>query len=423
MYRSMKVEHIRVLIADDEAEVRDALADLIGSQGGLTIVGTAGDADEAARIAATTNPDVALVDVKMPGGGARAARDILEMSPRTRVLALSAYEDRATVLRMLAAGAVGYLVKGTPPEEIVRAIGRAVRGQTSVSSEVMAGVVHELTSQLRREEVRAQEHDDRSARVRRAIAGEDLSLVYQPIFRLPSREAVGFEALARFAGEPVRPPDVWFREAAEVGLGLELEIVATRMALEDLSRLPADAYLSLNLSHRAATSPRLLDELEGAPLRRVVVEITEHEQVEDYDELAAALEGLRGRGARIAIDDAGAGFASLRHTLRLDPDAIKLDISLTRGIDGDRGKRALARALISFAEEMRIEIVAEGIETEAELETLLALGARYGQGFFLARPAPLAGPGAPGTGGAGGGAPQARTLRADEPQGWTGSGS
>jgi len=133
-------------------------------------------------------------------------------------------------------------------------------------------------------------------------------------------------------------------------------------------------------------SPRLLDAVGDAPLRRIMIEITEHEPVEDYDALANALAELRARGARIAIDDAGAGFASLRHTLLLSPDTIKLDISLTRGIDADRGKRALARALISFAEEMRMDIVAEGIETERELETLLGLGAQLGQGFFLARP-------------------------------------
>jgi EAL domain-containing protein (putative c-di-GMP-specific phosphodiesterase class I)/CheY-like chemotaxis protein len=386
----MTAQPIRVLIADDEAEIRAALAELIGAEDGLHVVGTAGDADEAAAVASATGPDVALVDVKMPGGGGgRAAREILRLSPRTRVLALSAYEDRETVLTMLGAGAVGYLVKGTAPEDIVTAIGKAARGQTSVSSEVMAGVVDELSSQLRRAELRTHEVEERRARIQRILLGRDFALVYQPIVRLSSREVVGFEALARFAQEPLRPPDAWFREAAEVGLGLELELAAVRRALEDLPRLPSGAYLSLNLSHRAASSPQLLDAVADAPLRRVVVEITEHEAVEDYDALASALEPLRGRGARIAIDDAGAGFASLRHTLLLDPDTIKLDISLTRNIDANRGKRALARALISFAQEMRMDVVAEGIETARELETLHGLGAHLGQGFFLARPQPL----------------------------------
>ena len=136
-------------------------------------------------------------------------------------------------------------------------------------------------------------------------------------------------------------------------------------------------------------SPRFLEAIGDAPVERLVIELTEHERVEDYDSLGEALGRWRARGGRLAVDDAGAGFASLRHTLRLQPDIIKLDITLTRDIDRERAKRALASALISFAEEMGMTIVAEGIETQSELDALLALGVRYGQGFFLARPGPL----------------------------------
>ncbi|HZP90011.1 MAG TPA: EAL domain-containing protein [Actinomycetota bacterium] len=381
---------IRVLLADDEPEVRAALADLVASDASLELVGAAADADEALALARARRPDVALVDVKMPGGGGvRAAREILRVSPQTRVLALSAYEDRQTVLQMLAAGAVGYLVKGTAPEEIVRAISRAVRGQASVSAEVMAGVVHELTSKLRADAVRSQERRDKESRIRQALSGSGVSVEYQPIFDLARRSVVGREALARFRLDPRRSPDRWFAEAVEVGLGLELELFSIRLALRDLGRLPQDEYLSLNLSHRAAASVELLELLATGVAGRVVVEITEHEQVEDYDRLGAALTRLRALGARVAIDDAGAGFSSLRHTLMLDPNVIKLDLSLTRGIDASRGQRALAAALISFAQEIGAEIVAEGIETERELRTLIELGVRYGQGFFLARPGPL----------------------------------
>ncbi|HXF37005.1 MAG TPA: EAL domain-containing protein [Actinomycetota bacterium] len=381
---------IGVLIADDEPELRGALADLISSEDHLRLVGVAADADEAIELAISTGPDVALVDVRMPaGGGPRATREILRASPGTRVLALSAYEDRATVLEMLRAGAVGYLVKGTAPDEIVRAVERAARGQTSLSAEVMAGVVQELSTQLRREELAAEERRSQVSRVRRAVAGEGLAIVFQPIFDLRDRRIVGLEALARFSLEPARPPVAWFQEAASVGLGVDLEVTAIERALAEFPRLPPDAYLSLNVSQATALSSRCRDLLTGAEAARIVVEITEHERVEDYDALLEALDGLRGLGARIAIDDAGAGFASLRHTLRLDPDLIKLDISLTRDIDADRARRALASALISFAEEMGMTIVAEGIERQAELDTLLRLGVRYGQGFFLAKPGPL----------------------------------
>jgi len=125
-------------------------------------------------------------------------------SPETRVLALSAHQDRATVLQMLGAGAIGYLVKGVAAEEIVVAIERAGRGQTSVSSEVMAGVVRELTTRLRREKVGASQVREKTARIRRAIGGAGLSLVYQPIFDLGRRTVVGHEALARFALPPDR---------------------------------------------------------------------------------------------------------------------------------------------------------------------------------------------------------------------------
>ncbi len=381
---------IAVLIADDEPELRSALADLISSEGHLRLVGVASDADEAIELAISTSPDVALVDVRMPaGGGPRATREILRASSGTRVLALSAYEDRATVLEMLRAGAVGYLVKGTSPEEIVRAVERAARGQTSLSAAVMAGVVQELSAQLRREELAAEERRSQVSRVRRAVAGEGLAIVFQPIFDLRDRRVVGMEALARFSLEPARPPVAWFQEAASVGLGVDLEVTAIQLALAELDRLPPGTYLSVNISQATALSSRCRDLLTEVEAARIVVEITEHERVEDYDALLEALDGLRGLGARIAIDDAGAGFASLRHTLRLDPDLIKLDISLTRDIDADRARRALASALISFAEEMEMTIVAEGIETQAELDTLLRLGVRYGQGFFLAKPAPL----------------------------------
>ena len=143
------MDRIRVLIADDEVAVREALADLIGSDTSMEIAGAAGDADEAIDVAREARPHVALVDVKMPaGGGPRAARGIREESPQTHVVALSAYEDRRTVLEMLRAGVVGYIVKGSSAEEILYTIRRAMQGQGSLSVEVTADVIHELASLL-----------------------------------------------------------------------------------------------------------------------------------------------------------------------------------------------------------------------------------------------------------------------------------
>jgi len=143
----------------------------------MQLVGSAGDAEEAIALAETIRPDVAIVDVKMPlGGGPRAARGIMLASPDTRVIALSAHEDRETVLEMLRAGAVSYLVKGTAPEEIVRSIGRAAQGQASLSSEVMDGIVHELSTKLRREEDATIHRLTRRSEVQRLIDGEGMEM-------------------------------------------------------------------------------------------------------------------------------------------------------------------------------------------------------------------------------------------------------
>jgi len=378
-----------VLVADDEPALRGALAELFAHEEHVLLVGAAADADEAIELAARERPDVALVDVKMPaGGGPRAAREIARLSPATRVIALSAFEDRPTVLEMLRAGAVGYLVKGTPADEILSSIHRVAEGGTSLSAEVVGGIVHELSSQLRRDEIERVAEESRRDEIRRFLAGEGLTMAYQPIVDLETRAVVGLEALARFRSIPLRPPDEWFAEAVALELGIQLELVAIRQSLAALDHIPDGIYLSVNCSHRAACSPDMVKTLE-AVADRVVVEITEHEPVDDYDALLTSLGTLRAMGVRLAIDDAGAGYASLRHTLQLSPDIVKVDISLTRQIDADRGRRALASALISFADEMGMTIVAEGIETEPELRTLRELGVRYGQGYFLAEPGPL----------------------------------
>jgi EAL domain-containing protein (putative c-di-GMP-specific phosphodiesterase class I)/CheY-like chemotaxis protein len=385
------MDTITVLIADDQAELRAALVDLVSADDRFELIGEARDADEAISLVTHHRPDVALVDVRMPsGGGLRATRAIRIVSPRTRVIALSAYEDRRTVLQMLGAGAVGYLVKGTDPGEIVRSIVRAARGEGSVSVGLIAGVVEELGAQLRRDERATADRDERSARIHRVIDGAGVEMVYQPIFDLETSAPVGAEALARFDVTDW-PTERWFREAPQLGLAFPLDLTLIRLALADLPRL-RDGYLSVNASQATAGSAELIEILTASEPERIVVELTEHEAIEDYDELGVALERLRELGVRIAIDDAGAGFASLRHILQLSPDLIKLDISITTGVDQDRARRAMSKALISFADEMGITIVAEGLQTQPQIDTLRALGVRFGQGFLLARPGPLASP-------------------------------
>jgi EAL domain-containing protein (putative c-di-GMP-specific phosphodiesterase class I) len=170
---------------------------------------------------------------------------------------------------------------------------------------------------------------------------------------------------------------------------VELELAAIRKAIATLERLPEGTHLAVNASPQTLVSPLLDATLSAAPGHRLIVELTEHARVEDYALVKPAVERLRLRGIRLAIDDAGAGFSSLQHILHLRPDLIKLDRSLTQAIDTDPVRYALAAALVTFAASLDAEICAEGIEKASELVALQRLGVAYGQGYFLGRPLPL----------------------------------
>ena len=380
------VNSITVLIVDDEPLVRKFLAEIVDGHSLFEVVGVAADASEAISLAEVSLPDLALVDVKMPGGGPQATRGILECSPQTRVVALSAHEERAVVLEMVRAGAVSYVVKGGEPEEIIETLLRSAHGESILSAEVSSGVIEELASQLERRHLEEHEELELRARVRRVIDEALFDPVFQPIVDLGEGRAVGVEALCRFSAEPLQGPARWFADAERVGLRSELELAAARAAVERLGDIPDELYLSLNASPE--TLP-LCGELVEARGDRVVIEITEHAAIEDYSALRLVLGSLRASGVRFAVDDAGAGFASLHHALQLSPDFVKLDVSLTRGIDSDRRRHALASGLIGFAEELGAAIIAEGVETRPELDALRALGVPYGQGYFLSPPGPL----------------------------------
>lgn len=186
-----------------------------------------------------------------------------------------------------------------------------------------------------------------------------------------------------------RRHDQWFAEAAEVGRGVELELLAIRHALAGIAALPGDVYLSVNAASETVLSPSLAETLAGHPLERIVLEITEHDCIDDFEALEAAVAPLRAKGVRLAVDDAGAGHSGLQQILKLRPDLIKLDRSLIEGIGDDPGRRALASALTMFARETGSRLIAEGVETEAELAMLRALGMDKVQGYLLGRPGPL----------------------------------
>jgi EAL domain-containing protein (putative c-di-GMP-specific phosphodiesterase class I) len=231
-------------------------------------------------------------------------------------------------------------------------------------------------------------HEMVRARVEAAIAGGQPAIVLQPIHRLDTGHSAGAEALARFADAGIRPPNLWFDDAFGVGLGVELELAAVANALAAMSYVPADHYVSINASPETVLSDRLAPLLAASPRADLVIEVTEHARVDDYAALRAALKDLR-RYARIAIDDVGAGYSSLRHIIALEPDILKLDMSLTRDVDHDPARRALAGAMVNFASRIGASIVAEGVERSEERDVLRDLGVAYGQGYLFSRPKPL----------------------------------
>jgi EAL domain-containing protein (putative c-di-GMP-specific phosphodiesterase class I) len=216
--------------------------------------------------------------------------------------------------------------------------------------------------------------------IEQTLATGSFQIALQPIVHLQSAEVVAYEALARFPDSELGPPGAWFAAAARLRLLKALETAALRKGLALLQDLPEETSLAVNLSPEG-----LIQEagavLQGLDRTRVIVELTEHEPVADYGRLADAVSPLREAGVRLAVDDTGAGFASLR------PQIIKIDIDIIRWIDADPGRRAIAEMLVRFAERVGARVVAEGVETQAEAEVLADLGPMWAQGYYFGRPA------------------------------------
>ncbi len=224
------------------------------------------------------------------------------------------------------------------------------------------------------------------------LRSEDFEIHFQPIVELDSGEVMGYEALSRFPAlrdGTTRPPDTWFAAAARAGLGVDLEIVTARRACDLARHLPPDRYVAINLSPLALLDPRVPALLEVADYVDIQIEVTEHSRVEDYGVLNLGLDACRAAGTKVAIDDAGAGFAGLQHITQLAPDVLKIDLSIVRNVDSLPLNRAMVAALVAYANRVGTTVVAEGIETDTEALTLNLLGVHRGQGFLFGRPAAI----------------------------------
>lgn len=377
-----------VVVAESDPRLRASIEDVVASDSAsFEVVATACDAVEAVEAGLRHQPDIMLVDAGLPRGtGVHAVRELSALAPGTRIVALSDYGDRKHVLQMLDAGAEGYLIKSANLD-VLGAL-RSVRRGHSVLSDEVAG--HLIAERAELAGARAGTTLLDREQIRNTIDARSFSMAFQPIFSLSAGVAVGIEALARLSPNLGLSADMWFSEAWTLGLGVDLELAVISSALESARSRPAETFLSVNVSPNIVANPAFRALMTRFSERgRLVLEITEHEAVKDYQSLNDHLSLVRKLGVLVAVDDVGAGYANFRHVLTLRPDMIKLDVTLTAEMDTDRSRRALASGIVAAARELGATVVAEGIETRAQLECLTSLGVEYGQGFLLARPGPL----------------------------------
>ena len=386
----------RICIVDDHEATLVAMRELLREDGYENVLATTA-AGEVLEEVDAGGADLVILDLHMAGvDGLQLMEQIEERRAKPAflpILMLTAEASPAIRRRALATGAHDLVLKPFDPPEVLLRIRnllttRSIHVELDRHRRLLERELHAHQEEARRLAARRQQV---RARVEPALEPGRFRLVFQPIFGLAGGELLGAECLSRFDAEPPRPPNEWFADAEEVGLGMQLELASVRVALGHVDELPGAAFLAINVSAEVASSTELATLLIASEvdLTRVVIELTEHAPVVDYARLRSNLAPARAAGVRVAIDDAGAGYASFQHILRLEPDFIKLDLDLTRGIDGDPVRRALASALVTFGAEIGSLMIAEGVERREELDVLGDLGFAAAQGYYLGRPNPL----------------------------------
>lgn len=292
-------------------------------------------------------------------------------APPRCVVVTSAPLDGAAVVELVGAGMVG-------------SVG------ASVSAAELRPTVSGLVPGARLDDALPEGRNGARAAIEQLLADREYTIVLQPVVELRGGHVLAVEALARFGGERPRPPAVWLGRADLAGMRSELEIALASAAINLLAEIPAPTQLAINVSAATLADERLLMLLETCDAHRVILELTDHRLIEDYEAIAEVAAVLRALGVAIAVDDSGVGLHSLALLAPLQPAYLSLDGTMVRGIDADPGRVALARALVSFATEIGATVVAERVETAAEAIALRDLGVRYAQGYLIAPPSELA---------------------------------
>lgn len=384
------VSDCRVLTVDDNPANTRLVQQLL-TRAGLARVATLQDSTQIVETLTIEDPDLVLVDLRMPGFDGFQVLDLIQRwagGTYLPVIIVTADNTRDAVERALGLGAHDFITKPFDATELVLRVRNLLinrnaykelrRSRAWLRSRLDVFEPDLATSGKTAAEIRAI--------VTETITNDDFQIALQPIVDMRDGSVKGAEALARFPTDILGSTAGWFAAALEADFVVELELATAQKAITLLANQPPGTHLGLNFS--PATVVKMQGELLGQDVdpARVVIELTEHTPVEDYRSLLSALEPLRTRGAQLAVDDTGAGFASLRHIIDLRPDIIKIDMGIIRGVDIDPTRAAIARMLVGFADTMAMCVVAEGVETEQERTTLIGLGAKLGQGYLFGRP-------------------------------------
>jgi DNA-binding NarL/FixJ family response regulator len=375
------MDPIRLLIADDDEGIIEGLVKLLGLEPGVEVVGIAGDAQAAIRLATQHQPDVALCDINMPGGGGPAAcLGIRAAAPATRVVAHSMYDDRGAVMHMVRAGAIGYIVKGSPRDQIISTLDRARKGEATLSGQVASLVINELASHLGALEREGDARRQDLAALRRLAGGEGLEVRFEAIVDLAINTLAGVEAvpsLSPVTGVGGGTLESWVATAAKVGFGGELDLAVARLCLAQVDHLPAGTWIGVNVTPTTLLDPAFAHGLRDMSHGTICLEVAGHAAV-DYAKVRRALDGIRGPNVMVAVDGVGGDGAVLRQLAELRPDLVKLDPWVMGRKDGFT--LALLEAMTGLANRMGSQLVACGVHDQSDIETLRDLGVRFAQG-------------------------------------------
>jgi EAL domain-containing protein (putative c-di-GMP-specific phosphodiesterase class I) len=368
-----------ILLVDDEQSIARAYARTLGAAG--FSVETAGDGRAAAAAARDRDFDVIVSDITMPEmNGLELLRAVREHDLDVPVVLMTGGPAIDSAVRAMEYGALRYLIKPIDPAELEEVVARAVRLHQ------MAKIKREALEMFRLEGKHLGDRAGLEARFANAIS--TLWVAYQPIVSWSRRTAFAYEALVRNEEPTLRSPPDLFEAAERLGKLQDLGRMVRDRVAKTLDEKPIDGLLFVNLHAMELDDDSLVT--QDAPLsrhaRRVVLEITERAPLERIRDVTARVAQLRALGYRIAIDDLGAGYAGLTSFAHLEPEVVKVDMSLIRDIDRSPMKQKLLGSIASLCRDLNIEMIAEGIETEAERDTLIRLGGDLCQGYLFARP-------------------------------------